>query len=458
MKLRLAPEPVPRRSQPIEIARRRTDLAQCRRAFRSAVFILCLDVTGVAASSGSTRIFNGIDLSGWRGGALYDQREFAALSHEQREALAAEWSVRFESGENGSGQWSVSNGEMRHSGGAVLATSARDFGNFELTAEVLVSRGAASLVYLRGVPAFRVHTANRPMNSAEEMPSGFGFTEGATPAQWHEVRVRLLGSRLTTWLDGKSAVEHAVLPNHHDRSRPPSERRPIPARGPIQLGSSGGEARWRNLALREIGNEETCRLLAGEQAARFEPIFNGRDLQGWAGPLEALVARNETLVWQKGIRGSIVYWNHELADFKARLQFKLPPGGNNGLVIRYPGTGRAAYASMCEVQIIDDFQSPGNRPFDPRQAHGSAYGLVAAWRGYQFPIGEWNFQEVTVRGSRLSVELNGTLILDADLANIDMSAVMDKAEHPGRTRTSGFFGFAGHSDPVEFKDPAIKRM
>lgn len=95
---------------------------------------------------------------------------------------------------------------------------------------------------------------------------------------------------------------------------------------------------------------------------------------------------------------------------------------------------------------------------DPRQAHGSAYGMVAAAHGYQHPVGEWNFQQVTVKGSTVKVELNGTVILDCDLGKVDMENVMAKSKHPGKDRTSGFFGFAGHADPVEFRNVRIKKL
>jgi hypothetical protein len=75
---------------------------------------------------------------------------------------------------------------------------------------------------------------------------------------------------------------------------------------------------------------------------------------------------------------------------------------------------------------------------DPRQAHGSAYGMVAAQRGYHHPTGEWNFQEVTVKGSTIKVELNGTVILDCDLAKVDPATFMGNHPHPGKDRTSGF--------------------
>ena len=82
----------------------------------------------------------------------------------------------------------------------------------------------------------------------------------------------------------------------------------------------------------------------------------------------------------------------------------------------------------------------------------------AAARGYQHPINEWNFQEVTVKGSTIKVELNGTVILDADLSKVDPATFMAGSAHPGRDRTNGFFGFAGHNDPVAFRNVEIKKL
>ena len=84
--------------------------------------------------------------------------------------------------------------------------------------------------------------------------------------------------------------------------------------------------------------------------------------------------------------------------------------------------------------------------------------MAAAQRGYQRPIGEWNFQEVIVKGSRMRVDLNGVTILDADLAKIDPATFMAKSPHPGRDRTSGYFGFAGHNDPVAFRAIRVRKI
>ena len=99
----------------------------------------------------------------------------------------------------------------------------------------------------------------------------------------------------------------------------------------------------------------------------------------------------------------------------------------------------------------------------PLPSRAEAEALFAdvphVWRSLvERPLGEWNFQEVTVKGSTLKVELNGTVILDTDLSQVDMKTVMANKAHPGATRTAGFFGLAGHTDPVAFKDMFIRRL
>lgn len=200
---------------------------------------------------------------------------------------------------------------------------------------------------------------------------------------------------------------------------------------------------------------------AGTQPATaggFQPIFNGRDLAGWAGAVDSVEVRDGAIVWRPK-KGGTLYWDRELGDFQVRFRFKLVSAANNGLAIRYPGSGDTAYVGLCELQILaEDYEQVKKTRLDPRQLHGSAYGMVAAKQGFQKPIGEWNEQEVTVRGSTIKVVLNGTTILDADLAQVDLATVHNNKPHPGLTRPRGFFGFAGHNDPVEFKDIVLKEL
>jgi hypothetical protein len=268
--------------------------------------------------------------------------------------------------------------------------------------------------------------------------------------EWNHFRIIMVGSRVWVWLNGKPTVIGETMENYYDR------KLPIPRRGPIQLQTHGGEIRWRNILIREIGSDEANKRLRIMDAKGFTPIFNAKDFSGWDGPLDCCQVTNGAMVWQPN-KGGTIFTKQEFTNFVAHLEFKLPPGGNNGLAIRYPGSGDTAYVGMCESQVLDDnYEQATGQKIDPRQTHGSAYGMVAAQRGYQHPIGEWNYQEVTVNGSKIKVELNGTVILDADLSKV--TEFLDGKAHPGKDRTSGHFGFAGHNDPVMFRNIAIKSL
>ena len=212
----------------------------------------------------------------------------------------------------------------------------------------------------------------------------------------------------------------------------------------------------RNLFLALVATLTSTALTAADNDG-FVSVFNGKDFTGWDGPVDHYDVKDGAIVCKPG-KGGTIFTKEEYADFVVRLEFKVPAGGNNGLAIRYPGKGNTAYEGMCEIQVLDDNYEKVRGKIDPRQAHGSAYGMVAANRGAQKPIGEWNSQEVTVKGSTIKVVLNGTVILDTDLSKVDMETVMAKSKHPGATRTSGHFGFAGHNDPVEFRNIFIKKL
>lgn len=186
----------------------------------------------------------------------------------------------------------------------------------------------------------------------------------------------------------------------------------------------------------------------------FEPLFNGENLDGWKGAVDRYEVVDGAIRCKQG-QGGVLYTDRNFKDFVVRLQFRLPPGGNNGLAIRYPGHGNAAYQGMCELQVLDS-EHAKYKELDPRQFHGSVYGMIAAKRGFLKPVGEWNSQEVTVHGSKIRVELNGHVIVDGDLAEV--SEFLDDKDHPGKDLKQGAFGFAGHRDPVEFKDVQIKRL
>ncbi len=406
---------------------------------------------------GFKALFNGHDLNGWRGGDTFDHRKYLALSPEKRAEQDTTWKADMQS------HWRAEGQELVNDGHGKYATTEKDYGDFELLVDYKTVPKADSGIYLRGVPQVQIwdYTEKEKFSIGADKGSGGLWNNspgapGKDPlvladkpfGEWNHFRILMIGSRVSVWLNEKLVVDHALLENYYDR------KTPIPAKGPIELQTHGGEIRWRNVFIREIGADEANRTLTATGEAGFQHVFNGRDFTGWAGPVNNYEVTEGAIVC-KPHNGGTIYTQEEYSDFSARLEFRLPPGGNNGLAIRYPGEGDTAYVGMCELQVLDT-EAEMYAKIDPRQAHGSAYGMVAAHRGYLRPTGEWNFEEVTVKGSKIRVELNGTVILDADLANV--KEFMANSAHPGKDRTQGHFGFAGHNDPVAFRNVRLKKL
>jgi hypothetical protein len=407
--------------------------------------------------SGFTSLFNGKDLAGWHG---YNPHSVTKLTGEKKDAMLKKMRDDFPQ------HWSVKGGDLYNTGTGAYATTDKDYGDFELVLEYNMAPKGDSGVYLRGVPQVQIWdpTDEKVFKLGANLGSGALWNNspgkpGKDPlvladkpaGEWNALRIVMVGARVSIWLNGKQTVDHAILENYYDR------KASIPAKGPISLQTHGAPISWRNIAIREIAGDEANRILASHGKSGFKSIFNGKDFTGWAGPVENYEIVDGAIVCKKG-KGGHPFYDRKLSDFTVRLEFKLPSAGNNGLSIRYPGKGDPAYDAMCELQVLAEDYETVKGKLDPRQVHGSAYGMVGAQRGFQRTTGEWNFQEVTVVGSTIKVELNGFVILDADLSKVDLASVMGKKKHPGLGLTEGYFGFAGHNDPVAFRDLSIKDL
>ena len=410
---------------------------------------------GPQPPTGFKALFNGKDLQGWHGMGHFDPRKLWAMSKEDRQAK------REKDLEDVRQHWSVDEGELVNDGHGVYLTTDQDYGNIEFMIDYKTVAQADSGIYLRGNPQVQIWDYTKEggkWNIDADKGSGGLWNNspgaaGKNPmvladrpfGEWNSFRIIQVKDYTTVFLNDQLVVDHAKMENFWDRSNPLWDK------GPIQLQTHGGEIRWRNLFIREIPDREVEQMLA---EPGFKPIFNGHNLDGWAGPVENYEVKEGAIVCKPN-NGGTIYYHQNLTDFVARLEFKLPPGGNNGLAIRYPGQGDTAYSGMCELQVLDN-SAEKYAKLDARQYHGSAYGMVAAKRGHQKPVGEWNEQEVTVQGSKIKVVLNGTTILDTDLREV--REYMGGSPHPGKERYDGFFGFAGHGDPVSFRNIRIKAL
>ena len=189
----------------------------------------------------------------------------------------------------------------------------------------------------------------------------------------------------------------------------------------------------------------------------FVPLFDGRSLAGWRlvdGHGPGYLVEDNTIVCPKDGGGNL-FTEQEYANFVLRFEFKTEPGGNNGVGIRAPYEGDAAYQGM-EIQILDDGHETYKGKIRSEQHHGSIYDVIPARTGYLKAAGEWNTEEISATGRRIRVTLNGVIIVDADLETVREPAVL--ARHPGLARTAGHIGFLGHGSRVAFRNIRIRTL
>ncbi len=180
-------------------------------------------------------------------------------------------------------------------------------------------------------------------------------------------------------------------------------------------------------------------------ASESQTLFNGKDLTGWTG--EGYKVKDATIICTP--KGKNLITEKTYSNYVFSFEFKLPPGGNNGIAIHYPGSGDPAYKGL-EIQVLDD-SAPKYKDLKPYQFHGGIYTLNEAKHGHLKPVGEWNKETITVNGNHIIVELNGIIINNTNLD--DLAA--KNTNHQGVKRRSGHVGFCGHGDAVAFRNISI---
>jgi hypothetical protein len=185
----------------------------------------------------------------------------------------------------------------------------------------------------------------------------------------------------------------------------------------------------------------------------FVALFTGKDLSGWkaTGKMDVWKAEGGAIVVEQG-GGGWLLTEKEYGDFELRLEYKMSARANSGVALRTPATGDPAYVGM-EVQLIDD-EGWGGKLAD-YQRTGSVYDVVPAAKTNNKPVGEWNALRIVCAGSRVTVELNGATVVDA---NLETYKETKGAKHPGLSRAKGHLGFQSYNTRVEFRNVFLKPL
>jgi len=212
----------------------------------------------------------------------------------------------------------------------------------------------------------------------------------------------------------------------------------------------------RRTALAALAVAPGVAMAGGE--AGFTPLFDGKTLTGWVlmhGRGRGYIVENGAIVCPEDGGGNL-YTEKEYSNFVLKLEWRLWEGGNNGVGIRAPVEGDAAYVGV-EIQVLDDEAAVYQKmSLKPAQYAGSVYMVCPAKRGFVKRNGEWNTEEIVADGRKIKVTLNGHVVCDVNLDDVKDPEVLKK--HPGLARTSGHVGFLGHGTRVEFRDIRIKAL
>jgi hypothetical protein len=410
-------------------------------------------LSGMTPGEGFKPIFNGRDLTGWQG-LVENPVARLKMKKVELERKQAEANVIFPA------NWSVKDGCIWFNGSGDNLCTVKEYSDFEMFVDWKISKDGDSGIYLRGSPQVQIWD-NARVDVGAEVGSGGLYNNEINPSkplkvadnavgEWNTFRILMMGEKVSVWLNGELVVDNVTLENYWDR------KIPIFPRGAIELQAHGTDLAFRDIYVREI-NDKEYNLTSAEKAEGFVALFNGKNLDNWVGNKKSYVAEDGMIVVKPDDgSGGNLFSEKEYADFIFRFEFLLTPGANNGLGIRAPLTGDAAYAGM-ELQILDN-TAPVYADLKPYQYHGSVYGVIPAKREYLKPVGEWNTEEVIVKGTQIKIILNGTTIVEGDIAGPRDNGTMDHNEHPGLKNKTGHIGFLGHGSELKFRNIRIKEL
>jgi len=243
-----------------------------------APFPLYAQTAAPAAPAGFTVLFNGKDLSGWRGrpggGGVFSPYTEATFTPEERDAKTKEWNADRDL------HWRVdtAKGELVSDGKGVHLATEKPYGDFEFRVDwMLTQPGGDSGIYLRDYPQVQLWDPANPREQRNGADKGSGALWNNNPdnpgrwplvkadnpiGEWNTMAIKMVGTRVWVTLNGKPTVVGQVLDNFFDRAQPAL----LPS-GSIELQTHGSEVRFRNIYVREIPAAEGKALLATVEGA-----------------------------------------------------------------------------------------------------------------------------------------------------------------------------------------------
>lgn len=404
--------------------------------------------------AGFVSLYNGKDLTGWKG-LVADPVKRSKMSADTLAKYQEKADKEMVTG------WQAKDDLLVFTGHGNNLCTVKKYGDIEMFVDWKITEQGDAGIYLRGTPQVQIWDTSRHDVGAQ-VGSGGLYNNQKNPSkplkvadnavnEWNTFHIIMKGDKVTVFLNGELVTDNVPLENYWNRNMP------LFAKEQIELQAHGTYVAYRNIYLKELGGSEPFVLSDEEKKEGFQVLFDGSNLDKWTGnKIDYALDNGDLVVTPKGNGHGNLFTAEEFSDFNFRFDFQLTPGANNGLGIRAPLTGDAAYVGM-ELQILDN-TADIYKSLKPFQYHGSVYGIIPSKKGFLKPVGEWNSQEVIAKGDNIKIILNGEVILDGNIKEATKNGTPDGQKHPGLFNKTGHIGFLGHGSMLRFRNIRIKDL
>ena len=210
-------------------------------------------------------------------------------------------------------------------------------------------------------------------------------------------------------------------------------------------------------------------LTADEAAEGWELLFDGTTIDKWR------AFRGETVPPGWTAQDGTLFFNgkdagegygdlttiEQFADFELKLEWKISPDGNSGILFRVTEDEEQEFHTGPEMQIIDD-TADRYKELEANRKSGANYGLQAPSTTNTNPAGEWNSVHLIVNGAHVEQWQNGENVVEYELWTPEWKEAVSKtkfAEWPNYgMNKQGHIVLQDHGAGVWFKNLKIKRL
>ena len=367
------------------------------------------------APDGFVSLFNGKDLTGWRGCSQEDKFHFPRV----RRAMIPEdrWAHQAKADELMKEHWHVRDGALFFDGlpGGYNIAAEKDYGNFEAIADWRLLRVYGdSGFYIRGLPQVQIWDprmwnglgSGGIWNNSTALFSASECADNPV-GSWNRCRMRMVGNRISVWLNGVKVVDDVEYQN----CRAPGK--PIPLIDRFELQCHGDPVEFRNIFVKELP-EDPSDIPDPSKAVRGEKVYLLADgMAGWEATdpnarmgwsvKDGVLSNDTGIDPEKTRRGgagttSLKTKRADFYDFDLSCDVLVPSKSNSGIYLR----GR------YEIQVLDSF---GRSKTDCHHM-AALYDLIEPSESAEKPAGEWQHIDMTIYKRHLTVVLNGVKIID----------------------------------------------